>query len=212
VGFGWGTLTGDPTTNEDSCVGNTFEANGGAFHGLVNNVPAGDSVQVRAQVVTHEYGGHSGRAGVWFYGEDTKGLVNFAQFEQFGDSDTFDVTGPFAEAAAGISVDPNELAGPATYALTSFSNVTATFGGVTHGLAADNAVSVSSSADAQEPWLLTPTLISPNAFVRTWVPGHREYFGPKGHRTGYRWIGGYYTSTGGGASSFVIDSATKVGL
>jgi hypothetical protein len=120
--------------------------------------------------------------------------------------------GNFNEAAAGVTGDQTTLSAPATNDLVDFSGVTATNqANVTHGYAYWNAVSVSSSADGIPPALISPSVLNPATAVRTWHPGHRVYFGPKGHRTGYRWIPGYWTSSGLGPSSFSVLAGTPVG-
>jgi hypothetical protein len=118
---------------------------------------------------------------------------------------------PFNEAAAGTTFDLTTVSAPADLDLVDFSNVTATNdSGITHGFAYWNAVSVSSSADGIPPPLLTVSTLNPATFTRTWHPGHRYYYGSKGNRH-YRWIKGYWTSSGGGPSSFSVLGGTPVG-
>lgn len=208
VGYGYGSLSGDPTGDGDPCTGNSFEVDGN-FTAL-EAIPAGQDMQVQLQVA-REYGSH-GPEGVWFRAEDaTSPIANFNEFVPFSTLSDDGADGPYTEASAGMSENTNMLSAPAVNDLADFSNLTATDGsGATHGFAAWNAVSVSSSADGQAPALITPTLIDPSVYARTWHPGHRYYYGPKGHRH-YRWIGGYWTSTGGGPSSFSIMGGSIVG-
>jgi len=117
---------------------------------------------------------------------------------------------PFNEAAAGTTFNLTTLSAPANNDLVDFSGVTASNGNGTHGFAYWNAVSVSSSAIGIPPPLLTVTSLNPAVYTRTWHPGHRYYYG-SGKNRHYRWIKGYWTSSGGGPSSFSVLAGTPVG-
>jgi hypothetical protein len=198
--FALGYLTGYLNSlTVDPCVGGGVL--GGAsssttFTALTDSgIPAGSTIRAQIQ----EYGG-----AVLFTAALANGVANYTYFDSacrwFFPN----------EAGAGLQVNTTGLSAPASNDLTDFTGVTATSDGVTHGFAFWNAVQVQGSQDGIAPALLSPNnSISPAVATRTWIPGHRYYYGPKGHRH-YRWIGGHWTSSGLGASSFSVDAGTPV--
>jgi len=193
VGYWRGFLFGNPTGDNDPCNGGFFGFRGGGFTQL-GIVPAGTTVQAEIRQT---------RGGLLFTAADSQ-LTSFTYFLP-------SFPGFFNEAAAGTSWNLNILSAPATNDLVDFTNVSAeNSAGVNHGFAFWNAVAVSSSKDGIAPPLLTVSLLDPSTAVRTWIPGHRYYYGPKNDRR-YRWIGGHWQSSGLGPSSFSILGGTPVG-
>jgi hypothetical protein len=193
--FWRGFLVGNPTGDNDPCNGSILHFGlGGAGVTQLGSVGAGTTVQAQIKEERH---------GIKFSVADGP-VVNFNYFVP-------SFRGNFNEAAAGVTGDDTTLSAPATNDLVDFTGVTATNqANITHGYAYWNAVSVSSSADGIAPPLIAPSALTPAAATRTWHPGHRYYYGPKGNRH-YRWIKGYWTSTGAGPSSFSVLAGTPVG-
>jgi hypothetical protein len=185
----------DPTGDDDPCQGNSFfnEAITGFGFTQLGTVPAGTTVQAQIKEVNH---------GLVYTVADSA-VVNFNYFQP-------SYPGFFNEAGAGVSTDLDILSAPASNDLVDFSGVTATSAAGTHGFAYWNAVSVASGYPGYAPLIDSPSL-TPSTFTRTWHPGHRYYWGRKGHRH-YRWIKGYWTSSGGGPSSFSIFTGSPIGV
>lgn len=209
IGYLTGTLDPADGIGGDPCDGNSFLGfsalyNAGTFFAL-GSVPAGHSVEARIE----EKFIHGFPIGVLFTAEDV--TTGVADFQQFVPNSVF-AFGFFNEAAAGISTNLNVLSAPAVNDIADFSGLTATdMAGVTHGYAAWNAVRVASSGNALPPFLLEPAFVNPSTFIRTWHPGHRYYYGEKGNRR-YRWIKGFWTSTGGGPTSYELLGGTPIGF
>lgn len=181
----------------DPCVGGgVVNPSIGQFN-VLGAIPVNSTVQVEIRQVFED--GHP--AGLLFTAADSA-TVNYTYF--------LPGWGYYPnQAGAGLQANTTGLAAPAVNDLTDFSGVTATSQGQTHGLAYWNAVQVESSQDGLAPALLAPSMITPSQSSCTWHPGHRYYYGSKGHRH-YRWIRGYWTCQGGSASSFSVWAGTPV--
>jgi len=188
----------NPVGTGSPCDGNSF-FNSTHVHGFelwnLGTVPAGTTVQGQIQET---------RGGLVFTAADSD-LANFNYFlPQWR-------YGFFNEAGAGVSTDLNILSAPVVNDLADFSGVTATTtAGSTHGFAYWNAVSVSSGVPGYAP-LVTPSGISPSAYScvaghwKRWTTGHGKH--KKHHK---EWI--KEKCTGGGASSFSIETGSPIGI
>jgi hypothetical protein len=193
-----GRYTGDPTGTGSPCDGNSFfssvHVTAFELHNL-GQVPAGTTIQAQIQET---------RGGLVFTAADSD-LANFNYFlKQWK-------YGFFNEAGAGVSTDLNILSAPAVNDLVDFSGVTAsTTAGATHGFAYWNAVSVSSGVPGYAP-LITPSAISPSGYTcvaghwKRWTTGHGKH--KKHHK---EWV--KKKCTGGGASSFSIETGSPIGI
>ena len=184
----------DPTGDGDPCAGVSFWSllfghPTGFNTTVLGYLPAGTTVQAQIKEYHHVL--------VYTVADSNLANFNYAQWK-FG--------GFFNEAGAGTSGDLDILSAPATNDLVDFSGVTATVStGAKHGFAAWNTVGVASGFPGYAP-LITPTAISPSSYAC--VPGHWLHYGKKHHHT--KWVP--RKCTGGGASSFSIETGSPVGV
>lgn len=185
-----GFYVGDPTGTGSPCDGNILFF-GVLHHTVIGHVPAGTTVQTQIKEVHH---------GLVYTVADSQ-LANFNYYQH-------SFPGFFNEVGDGVTGDLNILSAPVTNDLVDFSGVTGTTdSGATHGLAYWNAVSVSSGYPGYAP-LITPSSISPSGYSCTTVPGHWSKW-VHHHR---HWIKRKTTCTGGGASSFSIETGSPIGV
>jgi hypothetical protein len=193
-----GQYTGNPVGTGSPCDGNSFFSSI-HVHGFelwnLGQVPAGTTVQGQIQET---------RGGLVFTAADS----NLANFNYFLKQWKY---GFFNEAGAGVSTDLNLLSAPATNDLVDFSGVAATTtAGADHGFGYWNAVSVSSGVPGYAA-LVTPSGLTPPAYScvaghwKRWTTGHGKH--KKHHK---EWI--KKKCTGGGASSFSIETGSPIGI
>lgn len=192
-------LTVDPCAGggvfQDASADTTFTALGA--------VPAG--TQIEAQI---KQDGH----GVLFTAENlTEDVANYTAFDHYS---WFYPN----EAGAGLQADTAGLSAPAVNDLSDFSDVTATSGDVTRGLAYWNAVQVDGSQDGIAPALLAPSALTSNpgarACHRIWINGYwGKWYKHHGHEK-RNWHRGHWKSVCSTkqdvSSSFSVDAGTPV--
>lgn len=193
-----GVYVGSPTGTGSPCDGNILFF-GSLHHTVLGHIPAGSTVQVQVKEASQGPFHH----GLLYTVADSE-LANFNYFQH-------SFPGYFNEVGAGVTGDFNLLTAPVVNDLTDFSGVTGTTtAGATHGLAFWNAVSVSSGVPGYAP-LIVPGAISPSAY--SCVAGHwkRWTTGKGKHKKHHKeWI--KEKCTGGGASSFSINTGSPIGV